>query len=57
MNTMKIVGIGLTILGVVTLFYQGMTFVTKTIPLTPVVGVVSLAIGVVMIMFSGKRKK
>jgi len=73
MNTMKIVGMALIILGVVALFYQGITFIvprdvidlnffsitvneTKTIPLPPIVGVVSLAIGVVLVMLSGKGK-
>jgi len=70
---MKIVGMALIILGVVALFYQGITFIvprdvidlnffsitvneTKTIPLPPIVGVVSLAIGVVLVMLSGKGK-
>ena len=74
MSTMKIVGIGLIVLGVIALFYQGMTFIvpkdvidlkflsitvneTKTIPLPPIVGVVSLAIGIVMVMLSGKGNK
>lgn len=74
MNTRKIIGIGLIILGVVALFYQGMTFViprdlvdlrflsvtvneTKTIPLSPIIGLVSLAIGSALIMLSGKEKK
>jgi len=70
---MKIVGICLIILGVVALFYQGLTFViprdvidlkfltitvneSKTIPLPPIVGGVSLVIGAVLVMLSGKRK-
>jgi len=69
----KVVGICLIILGVVALFYQGMTFIipkdvidlnfltitvneTKTIPLPPIVGVVSLVIGIVLVMVSGKGK-
>jgi len=69
---MKLVGIGLIILGVIALFYQGLTFViprdvidlsfftitineTKTIPLPPIVGGVSLVIGFVMVMLSGKK--
>ena len=71
MNTMKIAGIILIILGVVALFYQGMTFVipkdvldlkyfsitineNRSIPLPPVVGIVSLAVGVAFVMFSGR---
>ena len=73
MNKMKVIGICLIILGVVALFYQGMTFVVpkdiidfkgftltvdenKTIPLPPIVGGVSLAAGIVVVMLSGKGK-
>jgi len=71
---MKVVGICLIILGVVALFYQGLSFVipketfdfsflaitvneTTTIPLPPIVGSVSLALGVLLVMFSGKGRK
>ena len=73
MNTMKLVGIFLIILGVIALFYQGISFIipkdildlkyiaitineNKTIPLPPIVGVVSLAAGIALIMFSLKGK-
>lgn len=73
MNTMKLVGICLIILGGLALFYQGMTFVipkdiidlkfftitineNRTIPLPPIVGGLSLAIGIVLIMLSGRGR-
>ena len=68
----KILGVGLIVLGVVALVYQGITYTTKekvlevgpfkaevskekTIPLSPVVGVLALAGGIVLLLVGRGR--
>jgi uncharacterized membrane protein HdeD (DUF308 family) len=72
MNTLKIVGILLIVLGVAALIFQGISYTTrekvidlgpieataeqkKTIPLPPVLGVISLVGGIVLLIVGGKK--